>query len=268
MESSRQEYWSGLPFPPPEDLPNTGTEPVCPALAGRFFTTEPPGKPYSVVIPGAEVKLWGNAVWAVYFCRSSFSPLALCWEVLSLWGSADKQPDLRRQARFGLGTDNIFIVDRRDNLAGLGITWGSGCRLFGGRNHGLGGCVLLDKAEGLAHASCFGAVCEGEDEWLATTIMLYAITPAHLRKNIPISSPHSLLVLTQSCPILCNPVDCSPPGYSVHGILQARIPEWIAIFLLQGIFLTQKSNPHLLHWRAYSLPLSYQGSPESVVLIG
>ena len=46
MGFSRQEYWSGLPFPPPEDLPNPGTEPASPALAGGFFTTEPPGLPY------------------------------------------------------------------------------------------------------------------------------------------------------------------------------------------------------------------------------
>ena len=45
MESSRHEYWSGLPFPYPEDLPDPGTEPVSPALAGGFFTTQPPGKP-------------------------------------------------------------------------------------------------------------------------------------------------------------------------------------------------------------------------------
>ena len=45
MEFPRQEYWSGLPFPSPMDLPNPGTEPVFPALAGKFFTTEPPGKP-------------------------------------------------------------------------------------------------------------------------------------------------------------------------------------------------------------------------------
>ena len=47
MGFSRQEYWRGLPFPPPGDLPNPGTEPasaVSPVLAGGFFTTEPPGK--------------------------------------------------------------------------------------------------------------------------------------------------------------------------------------------------------------------------------
>ena len=45
MGFSRQEYWSGLPFPPPGDLPNPGIEPVSPALEGGFFSTEPPGKP-------------------------------------------------------------------------------------------------------------------------------------------------------------------------------------------------------------------------------
>ena len=45
MGFSRQEYWSGLPIPSPGDLPNTGIEPRSPALAGRFLSTEPPGKP-------------------------------------------------------------------------------------------------------------------------------------------------------------------------------------------------------------------------------
>ena len=41
----KQEYWSGLPFPSPGDLPDPGIKHKSPALAGRFFTTEPPGKP-------------------------------------------------------------------------------------------------------------------------------------------------------------------------------------------------------------------------------
>jgi len=43
MQFSRQEYWSGLPFPPPGDLPDPETEPLSfasPALAGGFFTTD------------------------------------------------------------------------------------------------------------------------------------------------------------------------------------------------------------------------------------
>ena len=46
----RQEYWTGLSFPPPGDLPNPEIEPGSPAsprLAGSFFTTEPLGKPYT-----------------------------------------------------------------------------------------------------------------------------------------------------------------------------------------------------------------------------
>ena len=45
MELSRQEYWSGLPFSSPGDLPDPGIELVSPALAGGFFTIESPGKP-------------------------------------------------------------------------------------------------------------------------------------------------------------------------------------------------------------------------------
>ena len=48
MRVPRHEYWKGLPFPSPGDLPNPGIEPVSlvsPSLVGGFFTIEPPGKP-------------------------------------------------------------------------------------------------------------------------------------------------------------------------------------------------------------------------------
>ena len=50
MEFSRQ-YWSGLPFPSPEDLPDLGIEPAPPALANGFFTAEIPGKFCTCVVP-------------------------------------------------------------------------------------------------------------------------------------------------------------------------------------------------------------------------
>ena len=53
MGFPRQEYWSKLPFPPPGDLPNSVIEPMSlasPALAGRFFITEPPEKPKLTII--------------------------------------------------------------------------------------------------------------------------------------------------------------------------------------------------------------------------
>ena len=49
MGFSRQEYWIGLPCPPPGDLPDPGIQPQYPALAGGLFTTEPPGKQSSSV---------------------------------------------------------------------------------------------------------------------------------------------------------------------------------------------------------------------------
>ena len=45
MGFSRQEYWSGLPFPPPGDLPNIGIKPRSPVLQADPLTFEPPGKP-------------------------------------------------------------------------------------------------------------------------------------------------------------------------------------------------------------------------------
>ena len=68
--------------------------------------------------------------------------------------------------------------------------------------------------------------------------------------------------VAQLCLTLCDPMDCSLPGSSVHGIFQARILEWIAISFSSG-----SSQPRdgtrvgLLHWHVGSLPLSHLGSP-------
>ena len=45
------------------------------------------------------------------------------------------------------------------------------------------------------------------------------------------------VLVTQLCPTLCDPIDCSPPGSSVHGIFQARILEWVAISYLPPLAL-------------------------------
>ena len=72
-------------------------------------------------------------------------------------------------------------------------------------------------------------------------------------------------LVAQSCPTLCNPMDCSPPGSSVHEISQSRILEYVLkeeYFLLQGIFLIQGSNSGLLYCRQILYCLSHQGSPD------
>ena len=64
--------------------------------------------------------------------------------------------------------------------------------------------------------------------------------------------------VAQSCPTLHDPTDCSLPGSSVHGIFQARTPEWVAI--LQVIFPTQGLNLGLPHCTQMLYHLSHQGS--------
>ena len=106
--------------------------------------------------------------------------------------------------------------------------------------------------------------------------------------------------IAQSCPTLCDPMDCSLPGSSAHGVLQARILEWVAVpfsrdvpntgieprsptlqadsllaepagkpkntvvdslSLLQGIFMTQKLNQGLLHCGKILYPAELPGKP-------
>ena len=65
MGLPRQEYWSGLPFPSLGDLPNPGIETsslVSLALAGRFFITEPPGKPYKSTILQLRNDIWKSVI--------------------------------------------------------------------------------------------------------------------------------------------------------------------------------------------------------------
>ena len=56
-----------------------------------------------------------------------------------------------------------------------------------------------------------------------------------------------ITIVAQSCPTLCDPMDCSLPGSSLHGILQARVLEWVAISFSRGSSQprdrTQGSNP-------------------------
>ena len=54
------------------------------------------------------------------------------------------------------------------------------------------------------------------------------------------------MLVTQSCATLCDPVDCSPLGSSVHGILQARILEWVAISFSK-LTLKKVKNHLVLH---------------------
>ena len=82
-----------------------------------------------------------------------------------------------------------------------------------------------------------------------------------------IFSMYALLCLVaQSCPTLCNPMDCSPLGFSVHGDSPGKNTGVGCHALLQGIFKTQELNPGL-HCRRILYQLSYLGSPFNMYII-
>ena len=98
------------------------------------------------------------------------------------------------------------------------------------------------------------------DHWISYTELL-----------LEISLKHFFLVLgctksLQSCPTLCNPMDC-PPGFCPWDSPGKNTGVGCPA-LLQGIFLTQGPNPHLLHllhWQVSSLPLAPPGKPKEIM---
>ena len=80
MGFSRQEYWSGLPCPPPGDLPNPGIEPRSPTLQADSLLSEPPGKSKNTGV-GSLSLLWGNFPtqelnWSLLHCRQTLYQLS------------------------------------------------------------------------------------------------------------------------------------------------------------------------------------------------
>ena len=90
--STFQEYWSGLPFPSPEDLPDPGIEPGSPTMQADALTSEPPGKPPTFQLLQIIPQIWiykslsvGSFLWGMY------SEVELLYQVLVLclvfWGT-------------------------------------------------------------------------------------------------------------------------------------------------------------------------------------
>ena len=78
------------------------------------------------------------------------------------------------------------------------------------------------------------------------------------------------MLVAQSSLTLCSPMDCSLPGSSVHGILQARMLEWVAMPFSRVSSQLRESNLHLLHllhWQESPLPLAPPGKPKSAMYI-
>ena len=102
--------------------------------------------------------------------------------------------------------------------------------------------------------------------WMGTGLRVrFSNTPSHkISSIIVIEIKVCCAKLFQSCPTLCDPMDCSPPGSTIHAILQARILEWVAMPSSRGSSWPREQScvASLLYYLCY-----YQGSPnQSVVL--
>ena len=114
----------------------------------------------------------------------------------------------------------------------------------------------------------FGSVCvcareKGYSYWIGA---FYLLPSSHTHTH---TRPHTCVsAYPQSCPTLCNPLGCSPPGYLVHGIFQARILEWVAIpspgdLPDPGVKPVSPVTPAL---QVYCLPAEPQGKPHTHTL--
>ena len=116
--------------------------------------------------------------------------------------------------------------------------------------------------------------------WKVTTVFQNSINIFWLPFQQPISSLHSIeyctitiiftissppLNITQSCWTLCDPMDCSSPGSSVHGISQAGILEWVSISFSRGSSRPRdRTQVSCIAGRLYRL--SHQGSPRMIFI--
>ena len=103
--------------------------------------------------------------------------------------------------------------------------------------------VLLRSASRCPVLLCFLRYCTVRLKMFSLFLHLFSMY--YLCENYYKSITVSACSVAKSCPTLCDLMNCSPPGPSVHGILQARTLEWVAI-TYSRIFLTQGSNLHLL----------------------
>ena len=88
--------------------------------------------------------------------------------------------------------------------------------------------------------------------------LLFSFVQFHSSHSICCDTPDVHAQLLWSCITLCNPMDCTPPGFSVDGILQARIPEWVAC-PPPGDHPDLEIDPTCLAFQVDSSPLSHQG---------
>ena len=165
--------------------------PIMRTILNGFFTTEPPGKPGELSVC---VHLDTQSCLTLYSPMDFVQPARL----LCLWNFSGKN----------IGEDCHFLFFPTQEF---------NSRLLHLLHRQVDSLPLAPPRKPTAMVLWF----------IILTSLWYSIirkkNPQFIYYCIPVTS------LTQLCPTLCNPVDCSPPGFFVHGIFQARVLEWVAI---------------------------------------
>ena len=95
--------------------------------------------------------------------------------------------------------------------------------------------------------------------WAASSLWMGGHQRPRRWRAADMDTDHMCVLITQLCPTLSDPVDCSSPGFPVHGILQVRILKWIATPFSRGSSLSRGLNSGLPHCRQILYHLSHQG---------
>ena len=163
-----------------------------------------------------------------------------------IWKDPDAGKDWRQEKK---GTTEDEMVRWHHRLDGHGFGWTPG---------------VGDGQTGLACCGSWGCKESDTTEQLNWT---ESQTKLKSQKFINIYIHNTVRIwltnseVAQSCPTLCDSMDCSPPGSSVHGNFPGKSAGVGCHFLFQGIFLTQGLNPSLPHRRQTLYRLSHQWSP-------
>ena len=98
--------------------------------------------------------------------------------------------------------------------------------------------------------------------WMVKDVVIFLHTHTHARTH---TQWNTCCLVAKLYLTLCDLMNGSLPGSSVHGISQATIPEWVAVSFSRENFSAQGSSLHLLHWKADSLPLYHWVTRKSTV---
>ena len=259
MGFSRQEYWSGLPFPSPGDLPNPGIKPGSPVLQTDSLLTELWGKPFCLSKRLCQSDCLTPHIWIVhiltnigyYLCLKTFDKLMdrICIWLFTLWFFNCKQA----WSCFFLPFKSffyklIFQIPTPVLLPGKSHGWRSlvGCSPWG--------CEQSDTTEWLHFYFSLSCIGEGNGNPLQCSCLenprdgatwwaaVYGVVQSRTRLKwlSSSSSSHSsgaflhwvvgcLYIFWRLRFVRSVVSNCSPPGSSVHGIFQAKVLEWGAI---------------------------------------